>query len=85
MIATDAAAEPPGPAHTRVKTALAVSTPVLADPDVGRVPCQPPLAEQLVALLALHCSVVAPPAGTVVVSAVRFAVGAGEPLTGPGR
>lgn len=54
-----------------------VSDPVLALPAVGRLPLQPPLAVQLVALLEDQFRVALPPVTTVFGLTVSVSVGAG--------
>ncbi len=63
--------------HDSVNVVLAVSAPEDAEPDVGRVPLQPPLAVQDVAFVLDHVSVELAPDATVVGLAVNVSVGAG--------
>jgi hypothetical protein len=58
---TDWLAEPPAPVQVSVNDELAVSAPLAAEPDVGRLPLQPPDAVQLLALFDDQLSVVALP------------------------
>jgi len=71
-------AEPPAPVHISVKVFVdAVSAPVLADPEVARLPVHAPLATQLVAFVEDHVSVALAPLATEVGLAVIDTVGAG--------
>jgi hypothetical protein len=74
-----AAAElvPPGPAQVNEKVEVAVSAPVLALPLAATVPLHAPEAVQEVALVEDQVSVAEPPALTVVLDALRVAVGNG--------
>ncbi len=80
VTATDAfaAAEPPAPVQVRVNVLLgAVSAPVLAEPEVARLPLQAPLALQLVASLDDQVRFELPPLVTEVGLALSETVGAG--------
>ena len=70
-------AVPPGPVQASAKLLLAfVSGPVLALPEVGRLPPQAPLALQLVALVDDQLSVALLPLSTTFGLALRAIVGA---------
>lgn len=71
-----AAAEPPAPLQVRVKLVPALSAAVAWVPLVARVPVQPPLAVQAVALVADQVSELVPPAATDVGLADSVTVGA---------
>ena len=68
---------PPGPAQVNEKVDFDVSAPVLALPLAATVPLHPPEAVQEVALVEDQVSVAEPPALTVVLDALRVAVGNG--------
>lgn len=71
-------ADPPAPLQLSVNVLLvAVSPPVLALPETGRLPLQAPLARQLVALVEDQLSVEPPPLATVSGLLVKVTVGAG--------
>lgn len=72
---------PPEPEQLREKVVCALSGPTTSEPEVLRLPDQPPLAVQLLALLELQLMVVLPPAFTSVLLALRFTSGAGPELT----
>ncbi len=76
----DLAIEPPGPAHVSVNVDDADSGPVVAEPDVGRLPDHAPLAVHELALADDHVRFEAAPLGTVVGVALSVSVGEGEPL-----
>jgi hypothetical protein len=78
---TDRDALPPAPVQVREKVALANSTPVLAEPETGLLPDQPPEAAHAVAFVVLHCSVLAAPDPIELGVADREIVGAG--VAGP--
>lgn len=73
-----AAAEPPAPLQLSVNVLLAaLSAPVLAEPDVGRLPLQAPLALQLVASVDDQVRFELPPLVTELGLALIVTVGAG--------
>ncbi len=70
--------EPPAPVQVIANELFAaVNAPVLALPEIGRVPLQPPLAEQLVALVDDHVRVALLPLSTLLGLAANDTVGAG--------
>lgn len=77
---TESVAAGPSPLQVKVNVASAVSTPVLSDPDVGLLPLQLPAAEQEVASVLVHDSMVDVPDTTDVTAAVMSTVGAAELL-----
>ena len=64
-----------------MNVALAVSAPVLCEPDVAFVPDHEPDAVQLVALVELHVSVDAEPDATLVGDALIVTVGVDATVT----
>lgn len=73
-------AEPPAPVQLKVNVLLAaVSAPLLAEPEVARLPLHAPLAVHEVASLDDHVRVVVPPLATLVGLAVNVTRGAGAP------
>jgi len=68
---------PPLPVQPSENVVLAVKAPVDCEPLTARLPDQPPVAVQLVALVLFHVKVDAPPLATVVGFAVNVSVGAG--------
>ena len=75
--AADWDAEPPDPVHASVNTVLAVSAPVLSEPDAALAPDQPPEALQDVAFVELQVRVVALPEEMEVGVAVKLTLGGG--------
>ncbi len=74
----DALAEPPSPEQLKLKVVFAAdSAPVLAVPDVARLPLQPPLAVQLVAFVDDQVRLELPPLGTEAGLADSCTVGLG--------
>jgi hypothetical protein len=76
----DCEREPPGPVHVNVKLVVAISGGVVAVPLIDLVPLQPPEAAQLCASVALHCKVVALPAGTLWLLATSVTAGMAAPV-----
>jgi len=74
-ISADCEADPPGPVQVSVKRVFAPIGPVAALPMVGREPDQPPEAVQDCASVVFHCSVVSPPAGTLLSAAFNVTDG----------
>jgi len=74
-------AVPPGPVQVSTNPVVAFSAALVAVPDVGRAPVQPPDAVQLVAPVVLQVSVVVPPCDTDAGLAVRLTVGNGAGVT----
>ncbi len=68
---------PPAPVQTSVNTDVAVKAPVVAVPEVARLPVQPPDAVQAVAFVELQVSVAVDPLLTVVGDAASVTTGAG--------
>lgn len=65
--------------QVRAKLAFELRAALVSVPEVARAPLQLPLAEQAVALLALHVKAVVPPGLTELGLAVRVSVGAAGP------
>lgn len=70
--------EPPGPVQVSWKLLFEFRGPVFSLPDVDRLPDQPPLAWQLVALLLDQVSRVLEPLVTLLGLALRLRAGAGS-------
>lgn len=77
---TDWLAEPTLPVQVSVNVVVAVRAPVDAEPDVPRLPLQPPDAVQLVALVDDQLSVDEPPCATAGGAALSMTVGRVPPI-----
>lgn len=74
-------ADPPGPVHVSAKLVVADSALLVAVPETGRLPVQPPDDVQAEAPVVDQVSVVVPPCATDVGFAVRLMVGTGGGVT----
>ena len=68
---------PPAPLQLSENVVVAVRGPRVSVPELDRLPLQPPVAEQLVAPLALQLRVVEAPEATGLLAASRLTTGAG--------
>jgi hypothetical protein len=75
MLTVETLLVPPGPVQVNEKLVVAARGPVFAVPLAARVPLQPPLAVQAVALVELHVNEAALPAATADGFAASVAVG----------
>lgn len=77
LTVTDCEPVPPAPVHVSTYVVVEVSPDLASEPLRGRVPLQPPVAVQAVALLTDQESVVLPPLTTLLGVAVRATAGGG--------